>query len=125
MKRTLFILAFAIAASPTFAAPRTKTYPGRCYRVWAAVKAATAPPHYNFAMLDDAQKKGIVSTGSGLTGKRNLDIMLSGTGDACTVSVGGSYSGLVHNDKGDVFKRIEAAFTETSSSESPGLALKK
>ena|ERR1017187_5351568 len=105
MKVVMLIL--AAIALPAFAAPKTKVYPANCDRVWTAVKRATAPPHYNFAMLDDAQKKGIVSTGSSMTGKRNLDITLTGAGDSCTVAVGGAFSGLAHNDKGDIFKRIE------------------
>jgi hypothetical protein len=113
MNRIALVL-FAVAL-PVFAAPKTKMYPASCDRVWAAVKLATAPPHYNFAMLDDAQKKGIVSTGGALTGKRNLDITLTGTGDSCMVAIGGVFSGLAHNDKGDLFKRIDEELIQTPS----------
>ena len=112
MKQILIVLALALSALPAFAGAKPKTYPASCDRVWAVVKRATAPPHYNFAMLDDAQKKGIVSTGNNLSGKRNLDITLSGVGDSCTVAIGGVFSGLVHNDKGDLFKRIEAELNQ-------------
>jgi len=64
-------------------------------------------------MLDDAQKKGIVSTGNTLTGKRNLDITLTGSGGTCTVAVGGTFSGLVHDDKGDLFERIQMEITSS------------
>jgi hypothetical protein len=105
LKQIIFVL--TITSTPMFAAPKEKTFPANCDHVWAAVKRATAPPHYNFAMLDDAQKKGVISTGNNLSGKRNLDLALSGTGETCTISVGGMFSGLIHNDKGDLFKRIE------------------
>jgi hypothetical protein len=118
MKYTVIVLGLALAVSPASAKPKEKTFPASCGRVWAAVKRATVPPHYNFAQLDDAQKKGMVSTGGTITDKRYLDITLSGTGDSCTVAIGGNYSGLVHNDKGDLFKRIEEALAETSSEES-------
>jgi subtilisin family serine protease len=110
VKQFIMILALGI---PLLGAPKTKVYPASCDRVWAAVKVAATPPHYNFAMLDDGQKKGIVSTGSGMTGKRNLDLTLTGTGESCTVAIGGSFSGLAHDDKGDLFKRIEAGFAQT------------
>ncbi len=97
---------------PALAKPKERPYPANCDRVWTAVKVATAPPHYNFAQLDDSQKKGIVSTGNFATGKRLLDITLTGTGDACTVAIGGSFSGLAHNDKGDLFERIKDALVE-------------
>ena len=95
-------------AMPALAAPKQKTFTASCDQVWVAVKSATAPPHYNFAMLDDAQKKGVISTGNNLSGKRNLDLALSGSGETCTVALGGTFSGLAHDDKGDLFKRIES-----------------
>ena len=105
------LMSLAIASSVA-ARPKEKTYPTSCDRVWGAVKKATAPPHYNFAQLDDTQKKGIVSTGNTITGKRLVDIALSGSGNSCTVAIGGVFSGLVHNDKGDLFERIQANLLE-------------
>ncbi len=117
MKRPLIpaLILMVAAATSTLAKSNKKAYPTSCDRVWYAVKRATAPPHYNFAQLDDTQKKGIVSTGNALSGKRYLDITVSGTGSACTVAIGGSYSGLVHNDKGDLFERIKEALSESPS----------
>jgi hypothetical protein len=117
MKQFIFVL--AAATLPVVAAPRTQIFTDSCDGVWAAVKRATAPPHYNFAMLDDAQKKGIVSTGSTLTGKRNLDITLSGSGDSCTVAIGGAFSGLTHDDKGALFKRIGEELSALPSASAP------
>jgi hypothetical protein len=31
------------------------------------------------------------------------------------VAIGGAFSGLAHNDKGDLFKRIEEEFIQTPS----------
>ena len=108
--RHIHIISFALAllALPLIAAPQKKTLPYSCDQVWAAVKRASIPPHYTFAMLDDAQKKGIVSTGTRFSGQRNLDIALSASGDKCTVSVFGAWSGIQNDDKGDLFKRLEA-----------------
>ena len=101
-----FVVA-AVFAVLSNAKPRTKAYPANCERVWSAVKRAAVPPSYDFSMMDDAKMKGILITGTSLTGRRTLDITLSGSGDSCTVAIGGQFSGLVHNDKGDLFKRIE------------------
>ena len=98
----------AICSTPAFAKPRLHTYQSPCSQVWPAVKRATAPPHYNFAQMDDAQMKGLVSTGNNWSGKRYLDITLtSPTPGTCTVAVGGQFSGIEHNDKGDLFNRTE------------------
>jgi hypothetical protein len=104
-----------LVACPAFAKPKEKIYQATCDRVWAAVKIATAPPHYNFAQLDDAQKKGMVSTGNNFSGKRYLDVTLTGNENTCKVAIGGSYSGLEHNDKGDLFKRIDDALAQDST----------
>lgn len=119
MKHTLLVLLLIACARPTLAKPKEKIYPASCDRVWAAVKIATGPPHYNFAQLDDTQKKGIVSTGNAVSGKRYLDITLTGTGDTCTVAIGGNFSGLAHNDKGDLFKRIDDALITVSTQTTP------
>jgi hypothetical protein len=110
MKKLTWGLAVLLLGTTTPAKPKGKIYPASCDRVWDAVKRATAPPNYNFAQLDDAQKKGVVFTGSTLADRgRELDITLSGSGNTCTVWVAGSFSGLAHNDKGDLFKRIDAS----------------
>jgi hypothetical protein len=117
MKGRLVSLTLVLAGViPAFGKPKETTYPTSCNHVWLAVKRATAPPHYNFAQLDDAQKKGFVSTGNFMSGKRYLDITLSGTGNTCTVAIGGVFSGLVHNDKGDLFDRIKEALVEIPES---------
>jgi hypothetical protein len=115
MKRVLACVLLVLVACPAFAKPKEKIYQATCDRVWAAVKIATAPPHYNFAQLDDAQKKGMVSTGNNFSGKRYLDVTLTGNENTCKVAIGGSYSGLEHNDKGDLFKRIDDALAQDST----------
>ena len=63
MKQLLIAMVLVAFAAPVFAKPKEQVFTASCNQVWSAVKIATAPPHYNFAQLDDAQKKGIVSTG--------------------------------------------------------------
>jgi pectin methylesterase-like acyl-CoA thioesterase len=109
MKRFYSLILTLALAGTAFGKPKEKVYAASCDRVWAAVKIATAPPHYNFATYNDAEKKAMVSTGNNWSGKRYLDITLSGQGDSCTVAVGGQFSGITHNDKGDLFKRIQDA----------------
>jgi hypothetical protein len=122
MKRVLAVVLLVLLACPAFAKPKEKIYQATCDKVWAAVKIATAPPHYNFAQLDDAQKKGMVSTGNNFSGKRYLDITLTGNENTCKVAIGGSYSGLEHNDKGDLFKRIDDALAQGDATAPPAAA---
>ncbi len=118
--RVACVIALTTTSAVAFAKPKVKTYPQSCNQVWAAVKTATSSPHYNFAQLDDSQKKGLVSTGNNLTGKRYLDITLtSPTPETCDVAVGGVFSGFAHDDKGDLFGRIEEAMKAPSPSTAP------
>jgi hypothetical protein len=119
MKRVLACLVLILVACPAFAKPKEKIYQATCDKVWAAVKVATAPPHYNFAQLDDANKRGMISTGNNFSGKRYLDITLTGNENTCKVAIGGSYSGLEHNDKGDLFKRIDDALAQPDAAPAP------
>ncbi|MHB1700825.1 MAG: hypothetical protein ACYCSN_11995 [Acidobacteriaceae bacterium] len=115
----MIALVFVSAALPLLAKPKEKVYPSSCDKVWAAVKTATSSSHYNYAQLDDAHRKGIVSTGNALTGKRYLDITLTGDQNTCTVALGGVFSGFVHDDKGDLFGRIGEALAQPAPNANP------
>ena len=124
--RVAAVIALTTTTVVAFAKPKVKTYPQNCNQVWTAVKTATSSSHYNFAQLDDTQKKGLVSTGNTLTGKRYLDITLtSPTPDTCDVAVGGVFSGFAHDDKGDLFGRIEEALKTPAPSANPAAAQPK
>ena len=114
--RASCVVVLLILSPIAFAKPKLRIFQASCDQVWGAVKKATAPPHYNFAQLDDAQKKGIVSTGNTLTGKRYLDITLTApTPDTCSVALGGQFSGLTHDDKGDLYTRIDEALKSAAA----------
>jgi hypothetical protein len=118
MKIPALTLILVVVANPVFAKPATKTYPHSCEQIWQIVESTpTGLGHpYSSSMLDDKRLKAEFVTGHGAwTGKRTLYLTLSGTGDMCTVAIEGVFSGLAHNDKGDLFKRIEQGLPETSS----------
>ncbi len=120
MRKLILLLTLLLVASPALAKPRTKSYPVSCDRVWKAVEAVAAAKDYSSSMLDDKRQKAQFVMGHGnWTGKRTLYLTLAGSGDSCEVAVEGVFSGLAHNDKGDLFKRIEHALTETPSESKP------
>lgn len=88
--------------------PTTKDFSAPCSTVWDAAKAVV-PKHYEVLNLTDQSQSGSFNIGNGIiTGRRALSFSLSGTGDVCTISITGHFSGLANNDKGDFFKRIQA-----------------
>jgi hypothetical protein len=94
--------------------PATRTYAAPCSKVWDAAKTVVQE-NYDVLNLNDQTQSGSFTTGSAWTGVRPLAFSLSGTGDSCTVSVTGHFSGLIHNDKGDFFKRIQEILGPGSS----------
>lgn len=106
---SLALLTFAIFASPLASAkpkPATRAYATPCPEVWEAVKTVVEG-HYDVLNLDDQKMAGSFTTGSIWSGVRPLAFSLSGSESNCTVSITGHFSGLIHNDKGDFFKRIQ------------------
>ncbi len=97
------LLSLAAWAKPK---PTTKDYAAPCSKVWEAAKTAVKNG-YEALSLNDQSQSGSFTTGNAWTGVRTLTFSLSGSGDSCTVSMTGHFSGLVHNDKGDFFKRIQ------------------
>lgn len=99
-----------VYATPAFSKPKpaTRTFNAACANVWNATKTAVKE-HYDVLNLNDQDQSGSFTTGSAWTGVRPIAFSLSGTGNTCTVSVTGHFSGLIHNDKGDLFSRIGEA----------------
>jgi hypothetical protein len=101
----LLLSSFAIAKPK----PATRTYPASCPEVWEATKTVVEG-HYDVLNLDDHKMAGSFTTGSIWSGVRPLAFALTSAENGCTISVTGHFSGLIHNDKGDFFKRIQEAF---------------
>lgn len=107
MKQLIVVLLLSafVFAKPK---PATRTFAAPCPDVWEATKTAVEN-HYDVLNLDDQKMAGSFTTGSVWSGVRPLAFSLNGSESSCTVSITGHYSGLIHNDKGDFFKRIQEA----------------
>jgi len=97
-------------AKPT---PATQNYPSPCSQVWEAAKIALYA-HYDILSLNEQDHLGAFTTGiaGAITGAPWTGFILTGSGEMCTVSVTnhsatGHFSGRIHGDTGDFFKRIE------------------
>jgi len=110
------ILACLLLSTLGFAKPKpaTRTYKVSCSEVWKVTKVVVRE-HYDVLNLNDQEQAGSFTTGSIWSGVRPIAFSLSGTGDTCTVSVTGHFSGLIHDDKGDFFRRIQEALNEATS----------
>src|SRR3954451_1042382 len=90
--------------------PATRAFSSSCPQVWEGARAAVES-NYDVLSLNDQTRSGSFTTGSFWTGVRSLTFALRGASDGCTVSVTGHFSGLLHNDKADFFRRLQDALT--------------
>lgn len=112
MKRLLSLTGMLLITGIAFAGPKPalKVFSMSCPQVWEGAKAAVES-NYDVLSLNDQTRSGSFTTGSFWTGVRSLTFALRGTSDGCTVSVTGHFSGLLHNDKADFFRRLQDALT--------------
>ena len=112
MKRLLSLAGMLLISGIALAGPKpaTKAFSLSCAQVWDGAKAAVQS-NYDVLSLNDQTRSGSFTTGSFWTGVRSLTFALRGASDGCTVSVTGHFSGLLHSDKDDFFRRIQDALT--------------
>jgi hypothetical protein len=107
-----FSLLLLLLPTTGIAKPRTKVYPVSCEKVWRAVEAV-AKEHYNqsLSVLDNQKLRADLTIGkhSFATAPRTINLSLAPSETGCEVAIDGNFSGLAHNDKGDLFKRIDEA----------------
>src|SRR5438105_2252528 len=117
MKRLFaFLFALTLGSGSLTAKPRTKTYALTCDRVWKAVETVASSGEYVATMLDDRRHKAQFTMGKGAwNSQRSIFVTLDNSeANCCAVTVEGTFSGFAHNDKGDLFKRLDAALPTES-----------
>lgn len=118
-------IAFLILAVPAVASakPRNKIYPVPCEKVWKVLETV-AKEYYNpsLSVLDNQKLRADLTIGKHgfATAPRTVNVALSRSETGCEVAVDGNFSGLAHNDKGDLFKRIDEATSHQRDSTSEG-----
>jgi hypothetical protein len=112
VKGLFFLAGMLLISGIAFAGPKpaTKAFSLSCAQVWQGAKAAVQS-NYDVLSLNDQTRSGSFTTGSFWTGVRFLTFALRGSSDGCTVAVTGHFSGFLHNDKADFFRRIQDALT--------------
>lgn len=118
-------IVFLILAVPAVASakPRTKIYPLPCERVWKSLETV-AKEYYNpsLSVIDNQKLRADLTIGKHgfATAPRTINVTLSSSESRCEVAVDGNFSGLAHNDRGDLFKRIDEATSHLGDSTSEG-----
>jgi hypothetical protein len=112
------LLTYLVLGTTSFAKPNptNKAFGRSCAQVWKSAKAVVRN-HYDVLSLNDQEQAGSFTTGSAWSGVRPIAFALNGSGDTCVISVTGHFSGLIHNDKGDFFQRVQNDLGQQSGDE--------
>lgn len=109
MKRFILIMAVVTVAVPVFGKTHKDLFDVSCTTLWPAVKDTLRNSgKYGIIGIDSTEMTASYNIGGFLGGKRINSLVLNPKGNsACEMQVQTSYSGLAHNDEGDLKKRVQ------------------
>jgi hypothetical protein len=118
-KKTLVFLlsAFFGLVPASFAKTHRELFSVSCDTLWPAVKDVIRNSgKYGVIGIDNTEMTISYNIGGFLGGKRTNSLVLNRQSDnSCEMQVQTSFSGLAHNDEGDLKKRIEAELAREST----------
>lgn len=88
-----------------------------CATLWPAVKDTLRNSgKYGIIGIDNQEMTASYNIGGYMGGKRTNSLVLNPKGNQCELQVQTSYSGLAHNDEGDLKDRIEKSLKKLEAS---------
>jgi len=113
----LFLLVLAGLVPVSFAKTHREMFLVSCDVLWPAVKDVIRNSgKYGVIGIDNTEMTISYNIGGFLGGKRINSLVLNRQGEnACEMQVQTSFSGLAHNDEGDLRKRVEEALARQST----------
>ena len=121
MKFAVIAFMTLIFAVPAFSKAHKDSYPQPCSELWTAVKDTLSNPD-NYTVEgtpDDAKmtasynvKHAVHASITGAVMQRTNQITLISKGTGCEMQVVSSFSGLAHDDAGDLKKRVEESLAK-------------
>lgn len=107
MKRYL-IIGLLLASASSFAKTHSDMFNVPCTELWPAVKDTLRNSgKYGIIGIDGAEMTASYNLGGYMGGKRINSLVLNSKGNTCELQVQTSYSGMTHNDAGDLKERVE------------------
>jgi len=123
LKRYVAIALLVAPAIPALAKTHKDMFDVPCSVLWPAVKDTLRNSgKYGIIGIDNSEMTASYNIGGYLGGKRSNALVLnSKENSSCELQVQTSYSGLAHNDEGDLKKRVEQSLEKlkTATPEKP------
>ncbi len=113
MKRLLLMFTLLILSAPAFAKTHSDMFNVPCKTLWPAVKDTLRNSgKYGIIGIDNEEMTASYNIGGYLGGKRTNSLVLNTKGNECELQTQTVYSGLTHNDAGDLKKRVEESLAK-------------
>src|SRR5215467_9240889 len=117
MKRLLVVLFLIMLGGSAIAKTHHDMFDVPCSTLWPAVKDTLRNSgKYGIIGIDNQEMTASYNIGGYMGGKRTNSLVLNPKGNQCELQVQTSYSGLVHNDEGDLKGRVEESLRKLQAS---------
>ena len=114
---TLLVLTMAL---PMFGKTHKEVYNVPCSVLWPAVKDVLRNSgKYGIIGIDNSEMTASYNIGGSLGGKRINSLVLNTQGDNCELQTQTAFSGITHDDAGDLKKRVDEALAKQKQAASP------
>ena len=126
VKRYFMLFLLLCVSAPLFAKTHSDTFNVSCNELWPAVKDTLRNSgKYGIIGIDNSEMTASYNIGGYMGGKRTNSLVLNSKGDhSCEMQVQTVYSGMTHNDAGDLKERVEKSLAklqaQKASSPTPG-----
>jgi len=113
MKRFLFLTLLATLTLPALAKTHKDLYNVPCNVLWPAVKDTLRNSgKYGIIGIDNEEMTASYNIGGTLGGKRTNSVVLNSKENGCEMQIQTAYSGITHDDAGDLKKRVDESLVK-------------
>ena len=124
MKQIIVALIVVVVLSsltvPAFGKTHKDVFDVPCTTLWPAVKDVLRNSgKYGIIGIDSQEMTASYNIGGTLGGKRTNSLVLNAQGEKCELQVQTAYSGLIHDDYGDLKKRVDEALAKQKTAGTP------
>lgn len=122
MLKNIFILTLLLSslAVPSWSKTHKDVFDIPCTTLWPAVKDVLRNSgKYGIIGIDSQEMTASYNIGGTLVGKRINSLVLNTQGDKCELQVQTAFSGLIHDDYGDLKKRVDETLAKQKTATTP------
>lgn len=116
----IIVLVLASMTLPAFGKTHKDVFEVPCTTLWPAVKDVLRNSgKYGIIGIDSQEMTASYNIGGTLGGKRINSLVLNAQGEKCELQVQTAFSGMIHDDYGDLKKRVDESLAKQKAAGTP------